>query len=60
MVERCGLEVLVKNSKELHFQVRVLVRLPLSGISYWLDQTWFQLRRGMLRLGESEQTVTER
>jgi hypothetical protein len=60
MVERRGLKVLVKNYEELHFRVGVVVRLPLSGLNYWLDWTWFQLRRGTLQLGEGEQTVTER
>jgi hypothetical protein len=51
MVKKCGLGVLVKNSEELHFQGRVVVRLPLSSLSYWLDRTWFWLR-GNLQLGE--------
>jgi hypothetical protein len=54
MVERGGLKVLVKNYEKLHFRVAGVVRLPLSGLNYWLDQTWFQLRRGTLGLGEGE------
>jgi hypothetical protein len=58
MVEKCGLKILVKKSEELRFQGRVVIRLPLFGLSYWLDRTWFWLRRGTLGLGEGEQTLT--
>ena len=52
MKANCGLEVLVKNFEELHFQAGVVVRLPLFGLSYWLDRTWFRLKKRKLRLGK--------